>query len=50
MFKGNLKPYQPEAVDKMVNRKKMLVAYEMGFDFQVVSRFLVKDSFYKFLD
>jgi SNF2 family DNA or RNA helicase len=30
MFKGNLKPYQPEAVDKMVNRKKMLVAYEMG--------------------
>ena len=30
MFKGNLKPYQPEAVDKMVDRKKMLVAYEMG--------------------
>ena len=30
MFKGILKPYQPEAVDKMVNRKQMLVAYEMG--------------------
>jgi len=30
MFKGILKPYQPEAVDKMVNSKKMLVAYEMG--------------------
>ena len=30
MFKGILKPYQPEAVDKMVNRKRMLVAYEMG--------------------
>ena len=30
MFKGILKPYQPEAVDKMVTRKKMLVAYEMG--------------------
>ena len=30
MFKGTLKPYQPEAVDKMVNRKRMLVAYEMG--------------------
>ena len=30
MFKGTLKPYQPEAVDKMVERKQMLVAYEMG--------------------
>ena len=30
MFKGQLKPYQPEAVDKMVARKTMLVAYEMG--------------------
>lgn len=30
MFKGELKPYQPEAVDKMVDRKQMLVAYEMG--------------------
>jgi SNF2 family DNA or RNA helicase len=30
MFKGELKPYQVEAVAKMVDRKKMLVAYEMG--------------------
>ena len=30
MFNGILKPYQPEAVAKMVDRKKMLVAYEMG--------------------
>jgi SNF2 family DNA or RNA helicase len=30
MFKGILKPYQPEAVAKMVERKKMLVADEMG--------------------
>ena len=30
MFKGTLFPYQPEAVDRMVVRKKMLVAYEMG--------------------
>jgi SNF2 family DNA or RNA helicase len=29
-FKGTLKPYQPEAVDRMVERKAMLVAYEMG--------------------
>lgn len=29
-FKGTLKPYQPEAVDRMVSRKCMLVAYEMG--------------------
>jgi SNF2 family DNA or RNA helicase len=30
VFKGTLKPYQPEAVDKMVERGKVLVAYEMG--------------------
>lgn len=30
MFKGTLKPYQVEAVKKMVDRKQMLVAYEMG--------------------
>lgn len=30
MFKGTLKPYQVEAVDKMVEKKKILVAYEMG--------------------
>ena len=30
MFKGTLKPYQVEAVDKMVSKKRILVAYEMG--------------------
>ena len=30
MFTGQLKPYQVEGVDAMVDRKKMLVAYEMG--------------------
>lgn len=30
MFKGILKPYQVEAVAKMVDRKNMLVSYEMG--------------------
>ena len=30
MFKGELKPYQVDAVADMVKRKKMLVAYEMG--------------------
>jgi SNF2 family DNA or RNA helicase len=30
MFNGTLKPYQVEAVDKMVAQKKILVAYEMG--------------------
>ena len=30
MFKKTLKPFQVEAVAKMVERKKMLVAYEMG--------------------
>jgi SNF2 family DNA or RNA helicase len=30
MFNGTLKPYQPEAVDKMVDKGKLLVAYEMG--------------------
>lgn len=30
MFQGTLKPYQVEAVDKMVAQKKILVAYEMG--------------------
>lgn len=30
MFKGSLKPYQVEAVEKMVNQKAILVAYEMG--------------------
>jgi SNF2 family DNA or RNA helicase len=30
MFKGTLKPYQTEAVRKMVSQKRILVAYEMG--------------------
>lgn len=30
MFLGTLKPYQVEAVDKMVAQKRILVAYEMG--------------------
>jgi SNF2 family DNA or RNA helicase len=30
MFKGTLKPYQVEAVEKMVQSKRILVAYEMG--------------------
>jgi SNF2 family DNA or RNA helicase len=30
MFKGSLKPYQVEAVEKMVDQQTILVAYEMG--------------------
>ena len=30
MFKGTLKPYQVEAVEKMVSQRRILVAYEMG--------------------
>jgi SNF2 family DNA or RNA helicase len=30
MFKGTLKPYQTEAVKKMVSQQRILVAYEMG--------------------
>lgn len=30
MFTGTLKPYQEEAVAKMVDKKRILVAYEMG--------------------
>lgn len=29
-FKGTLLPYQPEAVDRMCERQKMLVAYDLG--------------------
>jgi SNF2 family DNA or RNA helicase len=29
-FHGELKPYQVDAVDKMVDKKRILVAYEMG--------------------
>jgi superfamily II DNA or RNA helicase len=30
LFTGTLLPYQIEAVDAMVSRKKMLVAYDLG--------------------
>lgn len=30
MFKGTLKPYQIDAVQKMVSKRRILVAYEMG--------------------
>lgn len=30
MFKGTLKPYQVDAVKKMVEKRRILVAYEMG--------------------
>jgi SNF2 family DNA or RNA helicase len=30
LFKGTLLPYQPEAVDRMCDRKSMLVAYDLG--------------------
>ena len=36
-FTGTLLPYQPEAVDRMVSRKKMLVAYEMGLGKTVIT-------------
>ena len=29
-FTGTLLPYQPDAVERMVDRKKMLVAYDLG--------------------
>ena len=29
-FSGTLLPFQPEAVEKMISRKKMLVAYDLG--------------------
>ena len=29
-FTGKLLPYQPEAVDRMCQRQKMLVAYDLG--------------------
>ena len=31
-FKGTLLPYQVDAVDKMVSKKRLLVAYEMGLE------------------
>jgi SNF2 family DNA or RNA helicase len=36
-FKGTLLPYQPEAVDRMCERKKMLVAYDLGLGKTVIT-------------
>jgi SNF2 family DNA or RNA helicase len=36
-FKGTLLPYQPEAVDKMCQRTKMLVAYDLGLGKTVIT-------------
>jgi SNF2 family DNA or RNA helicase len=36
-FKGSLLPYQPYAVDKMVERQKMLVAYDLGLGKTVIT-------------
>jgi len=36
-FSGSLLPYQPEAVDKMCLRKRMLVAYDLGLGKTVIT-------------
>jgi len=36
-FLGTLLPYQPEAVDKMIDRGKMLVAYDLGLGKTVIT-------------
>lgn len=36
-FKGTLLPYQPEAVDRMCERTKMLVAYDLGLGKTVIT-------------
>jgi len=36
-FNGTLLPYQPEAVDKMCERTKMLVAYDLGLGKTVIT-------------
>jgi hypothetical protein len=36
-FTGSLLPYQPEAVDKMCERSKMLVAYDLGLGKTVIT-------------
>ena len=36
-FKGTLLPYQPEAVDRMCERAKMLVAYDLGLGKTVIT-------------
>jgi SNF2 family DNA or RNA helicase len=37
MFRGVLLPYQHEAVDRMVERKRMLVAYDLGLGKTVIA-------------
>lgn len=37
MFKGTLLPYQVDAVEKMVDREKMLVAYDLGLGKTVIT-------------
>lgn len=36
-FSGTLLPYQPEAVIKMIERQKMLVAYDLGLGKTVIT-------------
>ena len=36
-FSGTLLPYQPEAVTKMIERQKMLVAYDLGLGKTVIT-------------
>jgi SNF2 family DNA or RNA helicase len=36
-FSGTLLPYQPEAVSKMIERQKMLVAYDLGLGKTVIT-------------
>jgi SNF2 family DNA or RNA helicase len=36
-FKGSLLPYQPEAVNRMLERKKVLVAYDLGLGKTVIT-------------
>jgi SNF2 family DNA or RNA helicase len=42
-FKGTLLPYQPEAVDKMVSRHKVLVAYDLGLGKTVLTIAAIED-------
>ena len=36
-FRGSLLPYQPEAVDRIVDRRRMLVAYDLGLGKTVIA-------------
>jgi SNF2 family DNA or RNA helicase len=42
-FSGTLLPYQPEAVEKMIDRKKMLVAYDLGLGKTVLTIAAIED-------